>query len=81
VEANSLRTYHFLLSSGRETGLLTAIAISRYFAGEIIGGVLEVEARRWRRPKRLAFSSNQERVVGYRTKYQKFDWTGMLGQS
>ncbi|CAH7666090.1 CwfJ C-terminus 1-domain-containing protein-like protein [Phakopsora pachyrhizi] len=49
----------------------------RYFAAEIIGNILEVEPRLWRRPKRLPSKLNRSRVnhfldnVGYR----KYDWT------
>ncbi|KAI6147355.1 CwfJ C-terminus 1-domain-containing protein-like protein [Pisolithus tinctorius] len=42
------------------------------FAGEIIGNVMDVEPRRWRRPRRDRFS--------FRKKYDKFDWTGMIGK-
>ncbi|KAJ8509116.1 hypothetical protein ONZ45_g8685 [Pleurotus djamor] len=52
----------------------------RYFAGEIIGNVLEVEPRKWRRPRKLDFRSNKERVAQYKKKYDKFDWTGMIGR-
>ncbi|KAG6845123.1 hypothetical protein H0H87_000550 [Tephrocybe sp. NHM501043] len=51
-----------------------------YFAGEIIGGVLELEPRRWRRPKRLDFRLNKDRVLQFKKKYDKFDWTGMIGK-
>ncbi|KAJ7644275.1 CwfJ C-terminus 1-domain-containing protein-like protein [Roridomyces roridus] len=51
-----------------------------YFAGEIIGNVLELEPRKWRRPKRIDFWSNKERVSQFRKKYDKFDWTGMIGK-
>ncbi|EIN12832.1 hypothetical protein PUNSTDRAFT_82258 [Punctularia strigosozonata HHB-11173 SS5] len=50
----------------------------RYFAGEIIGNVLDIEPRKWRRPRRIEFRRNKERVVNFRTMYQKFDWTGMI---
>lgn len=41
---------------------------------------MEVEARRWRRPRRIDFRSNAERVKAFRMKYDKFDWTGMIGR-
>jgi Protein similar to CwfJ C-terminus 2 len=47
-----------------------------YFAGEIIGNVLEIEARRWRRPKRVDLKINESRIVEFKKKYSKFDWTG-----
>ncbi|KAF5360647.1 hypothetical protein D9756_004848 [Leucocoprinus leucothites] len=52
----------------------------RYFAGEIIGNVLEIEPRRWRHPRKLDFRSNKERVKGFKKMYDRFDWTGMIGQ-
>ncbi|KAF8644514.1 hypothetical protein AX16_008391 [Volvariella volvacea WC 439] len=53
----------------------------RWFAGEIIGNLLEIEARKWRRPRRIDFNFNKERVARFREKYEKFDWTGMIGRS
>ncbi|KAF9464145.1 CwfJ C-terminus 1-domain-containing protein-like protein [Collybia nuda] len=51
-----------------------------YFAGEIVGNILELEVRRWRRPKRIDFRSNKERVAHFKKKFDKFDWTGMIGR-
>ncbi|KAF8237164.1 hypothetical protein L208DRAFT_1421678 [Tricholoma matsutake] len=51
-----------------------------YFAGEIVGNVLELETRRWRRPRKIDFRSNQDRVAQFKKKYNKFDWTGMIGR-
>ncbi|KAH9080441.1 CwfJ C-terminus 1-domain-containing protein-like protein [Lactarius deliciosus] len=50
----------------------------KYFAGEIIGNILELEARRWRRPRRVDFEKNKERVARFQTGYERFDWTGLL---
>lgn len=52
----------------------------RYFAAEIIGNLLEVEPRRWRRPRRIDFRQNKERVAKFRKKYDRYDWTGLLGK-
>ncbi|THU88166.1 hypothetical protein K435DRAFT_317955 [Dendrothele bispora CBS 962.96] len=49
----------------------------RWFAGEIIGNILDLEAQIWRRPRRIDFHSNKERVA----KFKKFDWTGMIGRA
>ncbi|KAJ7164629.1 CwfJ C-terminus 1-domain-containing protein-like protein [Mycena crocata] len=65
---------------GLEEGEKGGGEFPRYFAGEIIGNVLELEPRKWRRPKRIDFRSNKERVAGFKKKYDKFDWTGMIGQ-
>ncbi|KAI5896716.1 uncharacterized protein SCHCODRAFT_02615633 [Schizophyllum commune H4-8] len=53
----------------------------KYFAGEIIGNVLDLEPRKWRRPKRIDFHSNKQRVAQFKQKYDQFDWTPMIGQS
>ncbi|KAI0311715.1 CwfJ C-terminus 1-domain-containing protein-like protein [Amylostereum chailletii] len=52
----------------------------RYFAGEIIGNVLELEPRRWRHPRRLDFRQNNERIGKFKKKYNQFDWTGMIAR-
>ena len=50
-----------------------------YFAAEILGNVLEVEPPgKWRRPRKLDFRGNRERVGRFREGYDKFDWTGAL---
>ncbi|KAI0279233.1 CwfJ C-terminus 1-domain-containing protein-like protein [Russula aff. rugulosa BPL654] len=50
----------------------------RYFAGEIIGNLLDLEPRRWRRPRRLDFGRNKERVAGFKKRFDRFDWTARL---
>lgn len=40
---------------------------TRYFAAEIIGNVLELEPRLWRRPRRMDKRQNDERVKQFRT--------------
>ncbi|KAG9098068.1 hypothetical protein FRC06_006846 [Ceratobasidium sp. 370] len=50
----------------------------RYFAAEIIGNILDVEPRRWRRPRREDFRMNEKRVEMFRDRFEKFDWTRML---
>ncbi|KAF9257518.1 hypothetical protein L218DRAFT_965294 [Marasmius fiardii PR-910] len=51
-----------------------------YFAAEIIGNLVDIEPRRWRRPKRIDFRTNKERVSQFKKTYDKFDWTGMIGK-
>jgi len=58
--------------------IIVNLTPSSYFAGEIIGNVLELEARQWRRPKRVDLRRNSERVGEFKKKYSRFDWTGML---
>ncbi|KAI8986105.1 CwfJ C-terminus 1-domain-containing protein-like protein [Trametes punicea] len=53
----------------------------RWFAAEIIGNLLDIEPRRWRRPRRIEFWQNKDRVKKFKQKYDKFDWTGMIERS
>ncbi|KAF7299218.1 Complexed with Cdc5 protein cwf19 [Mycena indigotica] len=68
-------------AAGFEEGEKGGGEFPRYFAGEIIGNVLELEPRKWRRPKRVDFRSNKERVGELRKKFDKFDWTAMIGKA
>ena len=54
------------------------LTCARYFAGEIIGNLLELEPRRWRRPRRLDFGRNKERVANFKKRFDRFDWTGLV---
>lgn len=50
----------------------------RYFAGEIIGNVLELEPRQWRRPRRLEWREQKGDLEKFKAKYKMHDWTGMI---
>ena len=45
------------------------------FAQEIIGGMLDLEPRIWRHPKRESFESQKKRVLSFAAKWKKFDFT------
>lgn len=64
--------------AGMDEGEKGSGEFPRWFAGEIIGNVLDIEARRWRRPRKVDFVRNKQRVDGFRKKYAKYDWTGMI---
>jgi hypothetical protein len=53
----------------------------RYFAGEIIGNVLDLDPRRWMRPRRVDYRHNKDRIQRLKKVYDKFDWTGLIGKS
>ncbi|KAG8908410.1 hypothetical protein FRB99_006615 [Tulasnella sp. 403] len=53
----------------------------RYFAAEIIGNQLDVEPRKWRRPRRMDLRANKERVAKFNKKYAKYDWTHLIEKS
>ena len=53
----------------------------RYFAAEIIGNVLDLEPRKWRKPKRMDRRLNEERVKEFRKEYDAYDWTKMLART
>ncbi|MBW0507806.1 hypothetical protein O181_047521 [Austropuccinia psidii MF-1] len=52
----------------------------RYFAAEIIGNLLQLEPRKWRKPKRIDFKLKDKRVNFFLNTigYSKFDWTGLI---
>jgi len=52
----------------------------RWFAAEIIGNVLDMEPRKWGRPRRIDLRLNKERVEKFRKSFTKYDWTGLIGQ-
>lgn len=64
-----------------ETPLFIGLTCARYFAGEIVGNLLELEPRRWRHPRRLDFGRNKERVTNFRKRFDRFDWTGLIERS
>jgi hypothetical protein len=64
-----------------ESILSVVLTCARYFAGEIIGNLLDVEPRRWRHPRRMDFSRNKERVAGFKKRFDRFDWTGLIERS
>ena len=45
------------------------------FAQEIIGGMLDLEPRIWRHPKRESFESQKKRVLTFASKWKNFDFT------
>ncbi|GAA5942426.1 hypothetical protein JCM3775_006984 [Rhodotorula graminis] len=50
----------------------------RYFAQEIIGNLLSLEPRKWRKPRRVDRRETAGRIAAFRKKYDAFDWTKML---
>lgn len=50
----------------------------RWFAAEIIGNLLDVEPRKWRRPRRIDLRLNKERVERFKKTYTQYDWTGLI---
>lgn len=76
VVVNFLGEYHFLTGPSYSN-----VGYGRWFAAEIIGNVLDLEARRWRRPRKIDLRQNATRVERYRKAYAKYDWTGMLRSS
>ncbi|KAJ9116583.1 hypothetical protein QFC20_000515 [Naganishia adeliensis] len=50
----------------------------RYFAQEIIGNMLGLEPRKWRKPRRADSALNQARKAKLGNKFQPFNWTLQL---
>lgn len=53
----------------------------RYFAAEIIGNIMELEPRKWRKPRRMDKRQNEERIKAFKKHYDAYDWTKMLNQT
>jgi hypothetical protein len=53
----------------------------RNFAAEIIGEVMELQPRLWRKPRRMDRKLNDERIKHFRKSYDAHDWTKMLSQT
>ncbi|ODN75216.1 hypothetical protein L202_06413 [Cryptococcus amylolentus CBS 6039] len=47
----------------------------KYFAQEIVGNILGLEPRKWRKPQRIAVGANKERARALGTKFQPYNWT------
>ncbi|WVN88878.1 uncharacterized protein L203_104093 [Cryptococcus depauperatus CBS 7841] len=47
----------------------------RYFAQEVIGNILGLESRKWRKPRRIDQSLNKERARVLGTLFQPYNWT------
>lgn len=67
-----------LLTSFHSSLPCPLFANNSWFATEILGSMLELEPRAWRKPRRLDFRHNKDRVAKFKTKYDKYDWTKML---
>jgi hypothetical protein len=52
--------------------------LSRYFAAEIIGSMLDLEPRKWRKPRRVDYRRNKERASKLGNKFHRYDWTLQL---
>lgn len=50
----------------------------RYFAAEVIGGLLDLEPRQWMHPRRLDHRKGSELLATYKRQWAPFDWTKML---
>ena len=53
----------------------------RNFAAEIIGNMLGLEPRKWRKPRKMDTALNKERARALGEKFQPFNWTVQLQQS
>ena len=52
--------------------------LSRCFAAEIIGNILDLEPRLWRKPRWIDRGQNKSRVASFKKNFDAYDWTKML---
>ncbi|KIM24663.1 hypothetical protein M408DRAFT_26787 [Serendipita vermifera MAFF 305830] len=50
----------------------------KWFAAEIIGNILDLEPRLWRKPRWIDRGQNKSRVAAFKKQYDAYDWTKML---
>lgn len=50
----------------------------RYFAAEIIGSMLDLEPRKWRKPRRVDLAQNKPRASKLGNRFQPYNWTLQL---
>ncbi|KZT28863.1 hypothetical protein NEOLEDRAFT_1129124 [Neolentinus lepideus HHB14362 ss-1] len=81
IEGTSEATDEGDVDGALDEGAKGGGAFPRYFAAEIVGNLLDLEPRRWMKPRRIDFTQNKRRVAEYQKKYSKYDWTGMIGKS
>lgn len=71
-----LHTMTVITSVAQDSLRMYALLTLSNFAHEILGTMLDLEPHRWRRPKRVAGSS--QRVEAFRVAWEPFDWTRAL---
>lgn len=64
------------ISSG--TSVSAGGRFERCFAAQVIGGLLDLEPRQWKRPRRLDHRRGAELLKHYKAEWQPYDWTKML---
>ncbi|PWN20237.1 hypothetical protein BCV69DRAFT_312843 [Microstroma glucosiphilum] len=52
----------------------------RWFAAEVIGSLLDLEPRAWRKPRRLDHRAGSELLARFEKEWEPFNWTKMLGR-
>ncbi|WVQ86961.1 hypothetical protein IAS59_000680 [Cryptococcus gattii] len=56
-------------------GAMSESEFPRYFAQEVIGNILGLEPRKWRRPRKMDVALNKERARKLGTLFQPYNWT------
>lgn len=58
-----------------------AYALHRWFGAQIIGTLLDLEPRQWRKPRRIDARQQAELIAKFRKSgWEALDWTRMLGR-
>lgn len=52
-----------------------------YFAQEVLGGILDVEPQRWRRPRRENFDQQRQKVLDFAAMWKPHDFTAKLSDA
>lgn len=68
----------FGLSAGFAHVIEKEASFPRYFAEEVIGGMLDVPATAWMKPKRVEAEEARGRAKELAARWEPFDWTARV---
>ncbi|XP_077984256.1 CWF19-like protein 2 [Glandiceps talaboti] len=70
---------YFSVDFGLEGGFAHVIEddqlFPHYFGKEVIGGILDLEPRRWRNPPKQSFEDHRQKVLKFAEWWKPYDWT------
>lgn len=70
---------YFAVEFGGDGGFAHVIeeeeSFAHYFGKEIIGGMLDLEPRMWRKPPKESFEQHKKKVIQFAEQWKPYDWT------
>lgn len=76
---------YFLVEFGIDGGFAHIIeeeeSFQYYFGKEILGGMMDLEPRLWRKPPKESFEQHKQKVLAFSEMWNPYDWTKKLKNS